>query len=53
MDYTLIENDTLPEDDRKSEELVLGKACYTMIERVLYRTLPAVLSHLYKVNLQI
>ena len=32
-----LENDILPEDDRKAQELILGRAQYTMVDRVLYR----------------
>ena len=32
-----LEDDTLPDNDRKARELVLGKTQYTMVDRVLYR----------------
>ena len=35
---TLLEDHALPENDKKARELVLGRAQYTMIEGVVYRT---------------
>ena len=35
-----LENDILPEDDRKAQELILGRAQYTMVDKVLYQVEP-------------